>query len=257
MPPSTFAAGPASTHPATLRSRWWLIAAVAVIATLLPPVTPPATADTGTETAFVEAANRERSAQGRSALSTASDLTSVARAHSRRMADNADLHHNPNLGDDVTGWTKVGENVGRGGSVEAIHAALMASASHRHNLLDADWTETGMGVVVADGTVWVTQLFRKPAAQPAASTPTASPEDGGDHSDAEPGDAKAAAPPADAEPATTSRAGADRGDGDAAPTDRPLPMDRTTLTLARRAAAAEGVSAGDRLIELYEAAAGA
>ncbi len=236
--------------PVVSRSRWWLIAVLAVVATLLPPMAPPATADPGMEAAFVAAANRERAEQGRSSLSTAADLTAVAREHSRRMADRQDLHHNPGLGDDVTGWTKVGENVGRGGSVNTIHAALMASASHRQNLLDGDWTETGMGVVVSDGTVWVTQLFRKPSttaapttADPGADEPTASETDTA--SDASQPDAAGASGAAQ-ESETPD-------DVEPGPTIRPLPQDRTTVTLARRSAADEGVSAGELLLELFAA----
>ena len=232
------------------RSRWWLIAVLAVVVTLLPPVAPAATADAGMEADFVAAANRERADHGRSSLSTASDLTAVARAHSRRMADREDLHHNPGLGDDVTGWTKVGENVGRGGSVDTIHAALMASASHRQNLLDGDWTETGMGVVVSDGTVWVTQLFRKPATTdaPAASDPGAE-ADAATDTDTVDG---ASLPDATGEDdAAQEPEAADQTDTE--PRSRPLPLDRTTLTLARRSAADDGISAGDLLLELFAA----
>lgn len=143
--------------------------ALALIATLTPLLPTAAAADSGMEGQFVTAVNRERAAQGLSALSTSGDLTSVARSWSARMADDSKLYHNPSLGSQVSGWKKVGENVGRGPSVDAIHAALMASPGHRRNILDPDWTQIGMGVVVRDGTVWVTQVFRTPTDAAAGS----------------------------------------------------------------------------------------
>lgn len=213
--------------PATERSRWWLIVAVSLASLLLPTTAPAALAHADHEAAFVEAANRERSAQGQAGLSTSPELTEVARAHSRRMADADDLHHNPDLGDHVGGWVKVGENVGRGGTVEAIHAALMDSPSHRRNILDGDWTQIGIGVVVEDGTVWVTQLFRKPAASTSTDETAA---DEPDHATAE----TTAKAPADASGPT--------GEAPTEPAPRPLPLDRTLLTLARLSAAEEGTA---------------
>ena len=141
-------------------------ALLALLVTLLVPTA--ARADAGAEAAFVQRVNQERAAQGLAPLAVADDLVAVARRHSGRMADAADLHHNPALASEVTGWQKVGENVGRGPSVDPIHAAFMASPGHRQNILDGDWTELGVGVVVRDGTVWVTQVFREPEAAPAA-----------------------------------------------------------------------------------------
>lgn len=145
---------------------------LALLATLAPLVPSAASADSSMERQFIAAVNRERAAQGLPSLSTSGDLTSVARSWSGRMADESKLYHNPSLGSQVSGWKKVGENVGRGPNVDAIHAAFMASPGHRRNILDADWTQIGMGVVVRDGTVWVTQVFRLPA----GAAPKAEPE---------------------------------------------------------------------------------
>ena len=113
---------------------------------------------------------------GLPSLAVADDLVAVARRHSVRMADAADLHHNPDLATEVTGWQKVGENVGRGPRVEPIHDAFMNSPGHRENILDPDWTEIGIGVEVRDGTVWVTEVFREPEAAPAPGTAPPAPE---------------------------------------------------------------------------------
>ena len=106
--------------------------------------------------------NEARSQRGLDELRVVADLTDVARFHTTRMADDDHLHHNPHLTDDVTGWHIVGENVGRGPSVAALHEALMDSPSHRDNILDERYTQLGIGIARRDGAVWVTQVFRTP-----------------------------------------------------------------------------------------------
>lgn len=149
---------------ATLRRATTLVAAIvlALLAAMAVAPAPPAFADAGHESQFVAHINQERAAAGLPALSVASDLTSAARAHSAVMGNGTNLHHNPNLGGAVGGWQKIGENVGRGMSVGEIHAAFMASPSHAANVRDPAWTEVGVGVVVVDGRIWVTEMFRLP-----------------------------------------------------------------------------------------------
>lgn len=158
-------------------------------------------ADAGAEAQFVSLVNQERAARGLPSLQVASDLVAVARRHSVRMADGSNLHHNPNLAGEVSGWQKVGENVGRGPSVSPIHAAFMDSPGHRANILDPEWVEVGIGVEVRDGTVWVTQVFREP--QAAAPAPAPAPEPA-----PTPAAAPAPAAPAPAPAATTAAADA-------------------------------------------------
>lgn len=196
----------AATIPTHRRSTLVTLALLlSVLLTVLVPAT--ARADAGAEGAFVAAVNAERAAAGLPALSVAGDLVAVARAHSARMADSGNLHHNPNLGSDVSGWQRVGENVGKGPDVGAIHEAFMASPGHRTNILDGTWTEVGIGVVVRDGRVWVTQVFRQPmaAAAPAAApapAPEPEPEPAPEPAPAAPAPAAEQAPaPADDAPA--------------------------------------------------------
>jgi uncharacterized protein YkwD len=213
------------------------------IATLVPVTGADAAADL--EAQFVSAINSERSSRGLATLSVAGDLTSVARSHSQRMADQQNLHHNPNLGGAVSNWRKVGENVGKGPSVSKIHAAFMASSGHKANILDSDWTQVGVGVVVdGDGRIWVTEVFRlpkgaepkpepKPEPEPEpTATATAKPK-------AEPAPAKSSAPAPTAAakpaPAVTSAAAAPKQapEPPAPPAPEvPLPLDRTTQFLA-------------------------
>ena len=54
----------------------------------------------------------------------------------------------------------VGENVAHAPTVALAHRALHASPSHRINLLRADYTHMGIGVVhAADGSVYVCETF--------------------------------------------------------------------------------------------------
>lgn len=134
----------------------------------------PAAQASSTESAFVSAINSARASAGASALSVKSDLTSVARAQASRMASSQNLYHTPNLGSAVKNWTLVGENVGYGPDVSTIHRAFMGSAPHRANILDSRFREVGVGAVVVNGTIWVAEVFRRPATSTASPTPSAS-----------------------------------------------------------------------------------
>lgn len=120
-----------------------------------------ASALSSSESQFVGKINAERTARGTKALTVKSDLVSVARRHSARMAAKGSIWHNPNLGDEVDGWTLLGENVGMGPSVESLHKAFMDSPGHRANILESDYNQVGVGIVVEDGTIYVTQVFAK------------------------------------------------------------------------------------------------
>lgn len=172
-----------TTATATLRrpAAALVVLLVSLLAGLMTPVTAHAAVDSSAESQFVAAVNQERAARGLPALQVASDLTSVARSHSARMAGSDNLHHNPNLGSDVSNWQKVGENVGVGPSVSSIHGAFMNSPSHRANILGSDWVQVGVGVEVRGDSIWVTQVFRLPmgSSQPApepAPEPETTPE---------------------------------------------------------------------------------
>ena len=109
---------------------------------------------------FVALINRDRSAEGLSTLATYWDLEDDALAHTERMIDAGHIYHNPNLAD-VAGpvWSRLGENVGVGGTVETLHQAFMNSPGHRANVL-GDYTHVGIGVQRdAASKMWVTVVF--------------------------------------------------------------------------------------------------
>ncbi len=234
---------------------------LALLLSFVPFLPAPAIASSGVESSFITAVNRERAAIGLPAVVVSGDLTAAARRHSGVMAEAADLHHNPDLGGAVGGWRKIGENVGRGPSVDAIHKAFMASPGHRDNILDPDWSQVGIGVVEAGNTIWVTEMFRDPlAAEPAPSAPKKAAPAAADEPASEPTAAAASAPvdrsaaPASS-PSASDQSASGAGASDAAVADpgapaardphevrdQPLSLDRTTLVLARQTAAEQGV----------------
>lgn len=149
-----------------------LVALVVGVGTL-----PPAPADAADwavdlERDFHALVNVERAKEGLGALTLRTDIRTVARRHSQTMAGEWDLFHNPDFSSQITGWQRVAENVGFGPSVDSIHGALMNSEGHRRNILDDRVTEVGIGVLVKDGRVWVTQNFRRPSGTVSYSDPS-------------------------------------------------------------------------------------
>jgi hypothetical protein len=87
------------------------------------------------------------------------------------MADTGVLAHSA-LADGAPGeWIRLGENVGRGGDVNGIHNAFVASASHLKNLVDPGFRYVGIGVVSINGGIFVSEVFMQTESQPAVSSP--------------------------------------------------------------------------------------
>jgi uncharacterized protein YkwD len=125
---------------------------------------------TTTEASVTSKINAARANHGRHHLTTRSDLVAVARGQAQRMASRNTLYHNPSLAQQVRNFRWVGENVGYGPSVSAVHLAFMASPGHKANILDSDYTEVGVGAVWANGRVWIAQVFRQPLHATASSS---------------------------------------------------------------------------------------
>jgi len=122
---------------------------------------------------FVSLINSARHSAGLASYVVRSDLTAVAQAQAQRMASSGTLFHNPHLATDVKHFSWVGENVGYGPSVTALHTAFMNSAGHRANILDHQFTEVGIGLVQVGNTLWVAEVFRRPSG---AVNPTPKPK---------------------------------------------------------------------------------
>ncbi len=130
--------------------------------------------------------NEEREQRGLLPLEWDVDAATVARDHSRDMLDNGFFgHRSPTTGDVSARFTRAGmqgtvirENVARGYGPKSIHDSLMRSPGHRINILAADVTHVGVGVVVGEPEtgvpgvprpVFATQNFYR---RPGAGAPT-------------------------------------------------------------------------------------
>ena len=149
------------------------VAITAVLAT-----STPAQAASSEESKVLALTNSLRASVGAPALHFDETLAGVARNWAAQMAANGTISHNPSLAKQVSGWTKLSENVGMGPNIEAIHNALVASRSHYVNMVDTEVTLMGIGVVVSGNAVFIVQNFMKPAgavAPKAAPSVTAPP----------------------------------------------------------------------------------
>jgi uncharacterized protein YkwD len=134
-------------------------------------------ADPAAAAAMLDLVNGARADAGLQPLQPAADIATVAEAWSAAMAVADELEHNPDHPEQICCWTSVAENVAfsdphrwwRPGDpllrlTEELHLALLDSPGHRANLLEPTFDEIGIGVHVhTDGSVWITQNFRRAA----------------------------------------------------------------------------------------------
>ena len=115
--------------------------------------------------------NRLRAEQGLSQLRLNDQLCAVARSHSSNMAQYGYLSHTDSLGRDfgkrlstrIAAPYHAGENVARNNFPNSAQVAVQGwrqSPDHLKNILNDDFAETGIGVVVnSQGLVFFTQIF--------------------------------------------------------------------------------------------------
>lgn len=125
------------------------------------------------EVAYVANINEIRAANGVGPLTINVNMTNAARSWTTWMVDNTTLAHADDI---VTGapsnWLKVGENVGRGGTLDAIWEAFLASPGHRANIMDPAYDLVGIGVIWnADGRMYTTHRFAAIEAAKPITTP--------------------------------------------------------------------------------------
>jgi len=118
------------------------------------------------EQQVVALVNEQRAANGLAPLTLNAELSNVARAKSQDMHDNNYFSHtSPTYGSPFDmmkafgiSYKTAGENIAMGyATPEAVVSAWMNSAGHRANILNANYTQIGVGYV-ADGNYW-TQEF--------------------------------------------------------------------------------------------------
>jgi len=117
--------------------------------------------------------NAKRAEQGLPPLAWSDEVAKIARVHSQNMANYKFFSH---VGIDgkmvndradmlgVNKWSSIGENIafnrGYENPCEFAVERWMLSASHKQNLLDNRWKESGIGVAIAnDGSYYFTQVF--------------------------------------------------------------------------------------------------
>lgn len=135
-------------------------------------------ADTGSmESEFVSRVNSVRAAKGLPALKVDGELTAIGRRWAGKMAAAGRISHNPNFKYEVTqDWVKLGENVGTGPDVKSIHDAFVASATHYANMVDAQFTKIGVGVVIGpNGAIYTAHQFMRLASDDAGVAPAPAP----------------------------------------------------------------------------------
>ncbi|MEX2658828.1 MAG: S-layer homology domain-containing protein [Acidimicrobiales bacterium] len=142
-------------------------AAATVLVTDAQPAAAALSAPADAELEFLQLLNQTRGAHGLGLLKSDALIVPVARDWSGAMAASNTLSHRPDLLSQIesrvtTDWLRIGENVGRGGSVGSLHTAFMNSPSHKANVL-GDYNRVGIGVVNAGTTIWVTFNFLKGA----------------------------------------------------------------------------------------------
>lgn len=136
-----------------------------------------AAASPSEESEFVSLINQSRGAAGLASLTVYNDLVIGARNHTAEMIPTGTIFHSSSaeLSSVTTGWSVLGENVGKGPSPSVLHQAFMASPSHKANIL-GDFDKVGVGVGHdADGKLFVTVMFMKSANAPAPTTTTTAP----------------------------------------------------------------------------------
>lgn len=131
-------------------------------------------ADSATEADFLAHINSTRSSNGLGPLAVDGGLRSHARNHTQDMMDANKIFHSTSAELKAaagSGWTKLGENVGRGGTVSSLHQAFMDSPGHRANIL-GDYNYVGIGTGTKDGVLYVTVVFMQKGS---TTTTTAAP----------------------------------------------------------------------------------
>ncbi len=117
--------------------------------------------------------NDQRTQNGLQELDWSDEIAEIARFHSENMANFSFFSHTDldglmvNERADLLGvkkWRAIGENIafnrGYGNPAESAVQRWMQSPSHRENLLNSRWRESGIGIAVTeDGTYYFTEVF--------------------------------------------------------------------------------------------------
>ncbi len=138
----------------------------AVLGTTMVAEQPPDLAFRSTEEAevqlFVDRINSLRAERGVTVLARDAELELTATAWAAQMSQTGQLEHAADLSLGVsTEWRKLGENVGVApvDQLDELFDAFVESPNHLANLIDPSFDLIGIGVVHADGKLWMAQRF--------------------------------------------------------------------------------------------------
>jgi hypothetical protein len=146
-----------------------LIEAAALLATVTIAATPARAVVLPAQGDFLNLTNAMRArVVGVPPLTLDSELTSVAQHWAARMATLGGLVHNPKLTTECSNWQRLAENIGVGPDVASIERAFENSPVHYKNLVDPQLQSVGIGMVAANGRLWVTLDFKRPRIGPPA-----------------------------------------------------------------------------------------
>jgi len=133
--------------PRPARRRLTSVAAALVAVTLLSGVLTSCETTRADRLAVMNAINHSRAQHGLPALREHGQLNHKADQWAAKMRDQCRIFHSRLADGAPKNWRKLGENVGRGGSITAVHNAYMASPGHRANILDPAYNYVGTGAV--------------------------------------------------------------------------------------------------------------
>lgn len=113
---------------------------------------------------FLTRLNTLRTSRGLAPLVRDDALAFYARDWTRTMVAAGSISHDPGLKADTEAalagnWTNAGENVGRGGDVQSVHDAFVASPGHLANMINTAYNRVGIGVVTVSNGLYVTVRF--------------------------------------------------------------------------------------------------
>lgn len=154
------------------RIRTKLFVALVALATFV-LVLIPRPSDAYSPDTLINSINLQRSLRGLPVLIVDAQLTAKAVSWANHMASVGQISHS-NLADGIThDWRRLGENVGVGGTVEAIAVGLINSPAHFANMVDPGFTHVGVAVVVESGRYFAAEEFMELFTAP---VPTAKPK---------------------------------------------------------------------------------
>ncbi len=110
------------------------------------------------EKCMMQKINHRRKTHGLSRLAWDRQLGYVGRKHAKAMARNGRIFHDYNLGQEVTRWRALGQNVGTGKRCKGLFKAFWASSAHRQNIMGR-WRYVGVGSERRGNRIYVHHVF--------------------------------------------------------------------------------------------------